>query len=254
MALTAGALSKVLIGQSTAQLSSTAASGGTGPYTEQLYASTVSGFTPGPGTLVAGATGLGPLVASGLIPGTLYYFIMVYTDTGAGNATVNSAQLSVQMESAPSQNQFALQPLVGVVDLRVGPTNVISAQVDPSQVGAIQPGQAVKLVPNTFGGVPRVVAVSAKTDVVYGVVVFNFKDIQYLAGQNLEVALGGTVIWQWATGAITQGLQVCLDQTYVGGVQATGATATIMGYAVDGAAAAGPIRVNLQTNVTGATA
>jgi hypothetical protein len=252
MALTAGTLSKVLIGQSTAVLSSTAASGGTGPYTQQWYFSTTTGFTPGAGNIINGATGL-TLNQSGIVPGTTYYYVVVYTDVGA-STTINSAQLTVVQEPSLSQNQFAQSPLVGVVDMRVGPTNVIAAQVDASVTSQIYPGQAVKIVASTLGGIPKVAPVAANSDAAIGFAIFNIKDLQYVAGQNLEVALWGSVIWCYATAAVSQFARVCLDVTYVGGVQPTGATATIMGWAFDGCAGAGLIRVMLLPNSAFATA
>jgi hypothetical protein len=257
MALTAGVLSKVLIGQSTAVLASTAASGGTGPYTQQWYSSTVTGFTPGSSNLIPGATGLS-LSQSGLIPGVTNYYVVVYTDVGA-STTINSAQLTVAQEPSLSQNQFAQSPLVGVVDLKVGPTNVVAAQVDVSVSSQIYPGQSVKIVPNTVGGILRVAPCAANSDACIGFAIFNIKDIQYAnglasSGQNLEVALWGSVIWCYATGAITQGQRACLDVSYVGGVQATGNSATVVGMAFDGAASAGLIRVMLLPNGAYATA
>lgn len=263
MSVTAGALSKVLVGQTTANLSSAAATSGTGPYTYQWYRSTTTGFSPGAGNLVSGATAL-TLNDSGLQPKATYYYLVIATDTGAGNATSTSAQLTVGTQPALQQNQFSQGVIVGMVDLKVGPTNVIAAQVDASVTGSIYPGQAVKIVANTSGGVPKVAPVSSKADVVIGVAIFNIKDVQYasagnpsvfaVAGQNLEIALTGTCIWQYATGAITQMAEVCLDPTYIGGVQATGNTATIMGQALDGCAAAGPIRVLLALTIVGTTA
>lgn len=254
MSLAAGALSKVLIGQSTASLSSAVATGGTGPYTYQWYRSTTTGFSPGAGNLISGATAL-TLADSGLIPATTYYYVVVATDTGNSNVTANSSQLTVLMEPSLSPNQFAQQSLIGVVDMKVGPTNVISAQVDVSLLsGILYPGQAVKAVANTAGGVPKVVPCTSKSDQCIGFAVFNIKDLQYQAGQNLEVAMLGTVIWCMATGAITQFAEVCIDPTYIGGVQATGSTATFIGWAFDGAAAAGPIRVMLMQNISYATA
>lgn len=253
MSVTAGALSKVLVGSSVANLSSAAATGGTGPYTYQWYRSTTSGFTPGASNLISGATGL-TLADSGLIPNTTYYYVVIATDTGAGNATSNSTQLTVLTEPSLSQNQFAQQSVVGILDMTVGPTNVISCQVDSSVANntapnnVIQPGQAVKLVTNTSGGVPRVAPCTSKSDQCIGFVKFNQKDIQYAPGQALEVAQAMSVIWCMATGAITQGAEVCLDPTYVGGVQATGNTATIVGLAFDGCSAAGLIRVRLVDN------
>lgn len=252
MALAAGALSKVLIGQTTAQLSSAVATGGTAPYTYQWYRSTTTGFTPGVGNAISGATSL-TLSDSGLIPATSYYYVVVATDSVS--ATANSSQLTVLTEPALLQNQFAQSPIVGLVDLKVGSTNIISAQVSSTLgTGFLYPGQAVKVVASTTGGIPKVVPCTSKSDQAFGVAVFNIKDLYYQAGQNLEVAMLGTVVWQYATAAITQMQQVCIDPTYVGGVQPTGNTATFIGWALDGAASAGMIRVMLLQNSTYATA
>lgn len=256
MSLGAGTLSIVLAGQTTANLLDTNASpGGTGPYTYQWYRSTTSGFTPAAGNLISGATAL-TLADSGLLANTQYYYKVVITDTGNSNATATSAQLGVLTQPALSPNQISQQQFVGLVDLKVGSTNVIACQVDVS-VAASTPifsGMGVKIVANTTGGLPKVAPVSAKSDHVFGFVCFNVKDLQYTAGQNLEVAMFGTVIWLFATGAITQFAEVCVDPTYIGGVQATGQTATFVGWALDGAAAAGMIRVMLLQNIAFATA
>ena len=253
MTLAAGALSKVQIGVSTASLSSAVATGGTGPYTYQWYRSTVSGFTPGAGNILTGQTAL-TLADSGLVGGTTYYYEVVATDTGNSNVTAGSTQLAVLTEPQPSQNQFAQNTNVGLVDMKLGSTNVIAAQVAPSVSALVYPGQAVKIVANTNGGIPQVQPISSKSDQAIGFVVFNIKDLAYSAGQNLEIALFGTVMWLFATGAVSQFAEVCLDPTYVGGVQATGNSALIVGWAIDGASAAGAIRVMLFPNVNFATA
>lgn len=258
MSVTAGALSKVLIGQNTASLSSAVATGGTGPYTYQWYKSTTTGFSPGAGNIISGATAL-TLVDSGLTGGQTYYYVVVATDTGAGSATSNSTQLTVVMEPAPSQNQFAQSPIVGLVDMKVGPTNLVSAQLPSTFIGPAYPGQFVKISATTGGALLQVVPITSKADAAIGMIVYNFKDRQYANGEIssgivFEIALFGTVVWAYATGAVTQFAQVCLDSTYVGGVQATGNTATWVGWAFDGAAAAGPIRVMLLQNAAFATA
>lgn len=254
MSVTAGAISKTLIGQTTAQLTVAAATSGTGPYTYQWYQSTVSGFSPGAGNLVAGQTALVGNF-SGLTPGVTYYYSNIATDTGAGNATSTSASVSAVQETGLSQNQFAQNPIVGVVDLALGPTNVIAAQVDVSVTTQIYPGQGVKIVSSSVGGIPKVAPVSSKSDACIGFAKFTIKDLQYVAGQNLEVALWGSVVWCYATGAISQFGQACLDPTYVGGVQASGNSATAMGWAYDGAASGGGlIRVMLMPNASFATA
>lgn len=253
MSLAAGALSKVQVGQSTANLSSAVATGGTGPYTYQWYRSTTTGFSPGAGNILTGQTAL-TLNDSGLLGGTTYFYLVVATDTGNGNATANSAQLTVATQASLSQNQFAQQTVVGMIDLKVGSTNVIAVQVDSSVTTQIFPGQAVKIVANTTGGIPKVAPATGKADAVIGFARFNQKDVQYIAGQNLEIAMFGSVIWLWATGAVTQFAEVCTDPTYIGGCQATGNTATFIGWAVDGIAAAGAIRVMLFPNIAYATA
>lgn len=253
MAFAAGALSKVLIGQTTAQLSSAVATGGTGPYTYQWYRSTVSGFTPGAGNLISGATSLS-LADSGLLPATTYYYEVIATDTGNSNVTVDSTQLAVLTQASQGQNQFAQTTILGLIDMRVGPTNVLAAQVDVSASAPLFPGQAVKCVANTSGGIPKVVAVTSKSDQVIGFVKYNIKDVQYVVGQNLEIALLGTVIWLYATAAVTQFTEVCVDPTYIGGVQPTGNAAVFVGWALDGSAGAGPVRVMLMQNIAFATA
>ena len=255
MSLAAGALSKVLVGQSVANLSSAVATGGTGPYTYQWYRSTSTGFSPGAGNLISGATAL-TLNDSGLIPNTTYYYVVVATDSVA--ATANSTQLTVLTEPSQLPNQLAQSQICGYVDMKVGSTNVISVQADVSLANASQPqiypGQALKIVANTNGGIPKVVPATSKADHVIGIAIFNMKDILYTQQQNLEMAMWGSVVWQFATGAITQFNQVCFDPTYVGGVQATGNTATVIGWAIDGCAAAGLIRVMLMPNYSWATA
>jgi hypothetical protein len=253
MTYAAGALSKVLVAQTTASLLSGAATGGTGPYVYQWYRSTTNGFTPGAGNLLSGQTAL-TLADSGLLAGTTYYYVVVATDTGNSNTTAQSAQLTVGTQAGLSQNQFAQQTVVGMVDLKVGSANVIAAQVDSSVTTSISPGQGVKIVANTTGGIPKVAPITSKSDACIGFARFNQKDVSYVAGQNLEIAMWGTVIWLYATGAVTQFAEVCLDSTFIGGVQATGQTATFVGWAVDGIAAAGAIRVMLMPNIAFATA
>lgn len=63
----------------TVNLTCTAASGGTAPYTYQWYRSTSSGFTPGAGNILAGETAL-TLADTGLTQGTTYYYVLRATD------------------------------------------------------------------------------------------------------------------------------------------------------------------------------
>jgi hypothetical protein len=254
MTITAGSLSQVATASTTVTVLASAATGGVAPVTYQWYRSTTSGFSPGSGNSVSSGTAL-TLNDSGLIPNTKYYYELVATDSTA--STASSSQIAITT-TAPtlSQNQFAQTPFVGVVDLSVGSTNVIAAQIDVSAGTLVYyPGQFVKIVANTSGGVPKVIGCTSKSDSAIGSIRFNVKDISYGAGQNCEICLFGTVVWVYATGAITQWAEVCLDTTSPGGVQATGNTATIVGFALDGAAAAAAlIRVMLTPNPAFTTA
>jgi len=248
MAVTAGALSQVSVSATTAALVSAAATAGIGPYTYQWYRSTTSGFTPGGGNIIAGATALS-LNDTGLIPNTQYYYKVVATDTGDSNATSESAQLAVAT-SVPtqSQNAFAQSPYLGMIDMRF-PYNTVSVLVDASEAGTLYAGSAVKMV-DSAGGVPKVVACAAESDEVLGFINYSIKDIDYTKGSPAEISMAGNVMFLYATEAIARGAQVVLDLTTKGGVQgAVGETgSTIVGWAYDKAAAPGDlIRVWLST-------
>lgn len=247
MSLTAGVLSQSSVASEIATIASTAASGGTGPYTQQLYMSTTSGFSPGGGNIVSGATALTNQV-TGLTPGTIYYFKMVYTDTGNSNVTVTSAQLTVTT-AAPvlSQNAFAQSPYLATLDQSFN-YNTRSVQIDNSATGIIYAGCAVKIIASSQGpgGVPKVVPCTADTDEVYGFIIFNFKDVAYVPGSFCEISQNGNVQYLYATGAISPGQLVTVDLHTNGGVAASTAPNNIVGNAMDQATAAGQlIRVNV---------
>lgn len=248
MSLGVGPISQVSVSDTKASLSVVAASGGTGPYTYAWYRSTTSGFTPGSGNIIAGATAL-TLNDSGLIPNTQYYYAVKVTDTGNANATANSALLAVA--TAPqslSQNQFAQSPVVGMIDMRF-PYNTVSVQIDSTQATALYPGAAVKMV-DSVDGVPKVVGCSADSDEVLGFINFDIKSPSFAAGAVCEISMAGNVMYLFATGAIARGVQVSLDLTTMGGVRATSGNTgdDIVGWAYDKAAAAGAlIRVFVKT-------
>lgn len=249
MSLTAGVLSQVSVASNSVSVASTAATGGTGPYTEAWYISTTTGFSPGVGNIVAGASGLAATI-TGLTPLTQYYVKVVYTDTGNSNVTVTATQLAISTSATGlSPNQFAQSPIVGTIDQRFD-YDTVSAQIDISQATALYAGAPVKLVPSagTGNSAPKVVGISAVTDEVFGYINFDIKTVQYVAGSLCELSLAGNVIYLYSNGAITQGTQVIPSLITMGGVtQVTGSSAAnIVGFAFDGAAAAGSlIRVKL---------
>lgn len=95
--LTAGSISLTSKTDTTVNLSCTAATGGTSPYTYQWYRSTSSGFTPGAGNILSGQTSL-TLADTGLTASTTYYYKVVATDSAAATAT--TSQLAVTTNTA----------------------------------------------------------------------------------------------------------------------------------------------------------
>lgn len=248
MSLTAGVLSQISVSSNSDVLSATAASGGTGPYTQQWYRSTTTGFSPGGGNIIAGATAL-TLSDSGLIPNTVYFYKVVYTDTGNSNTTVTATQLAVTTTPTQlSQNQFAQSPVVGQIDLRF-PYNSVSVQIDVSQATPLYQGTAVKMV-DSADGIPKVVGCAADADEVLGFINFDIKSISFTAGMPAEISMGGNVMYLYAATAIARGAQVQLNYIAPGSVSALvgSSGADIVGWAYDKASAPGAlIRVFLKT-------
>lgn len=246
MTLTAGVISQTAVTSTTASLLATAATGGTGPYTYQWYRSTTTGFSPGGGNIIAGATAL-TLEDSGLIPNTTYYYKVVATDTGNSNVTVEYAQLAVVTAAETlNPNQFAQSPYIGTIDLRFD-GDTVSAQVASTQATPLYPGQAVKLV-DSADGVPKVVAATAAADAVFGFINFDMKTIQYVAGVDCEISLSGNVIYLYSTAAFARGAQLMIDVSTVGGVKTATGGGTFVGWAYDKASAAGQlVRVFVKT-------
>ena len=244
MSITAGAISLVSVTSTAASLSATAASGGTAPYTYQWYKSTVSGFSPGAGNMIAGATAL-TLADSGLIPGTMYFYKVVATDAAAASVTY-SQQLVTTMAPVLSQNQFAQAPYLGMIDMRFD-YDTVSCLVDVSQAGAMSAGAAVKIV-DSSDGVPKVVGCAADSDDVFGFINYDVKSQAFVAGVPCEVSQAGNVMYLYATAAVARGARVQLDLSTMGGVapMSVSSGADIVGYAFDKASAPGQlIRVKL---------
>jgi hypothetical protein len=245
-ALASGAVSRTAAGPTTASLLGITATGGTSPYTYQWCRSTVTGFTPGSGNFVAGATSL-TLNDTGLQSGTTYYYVLISTDSAGTPAVVNSSQVTVVTSPAQNQNQFAPGPQLGMLDQAFN-YNTKSCQIDISETAVTDAaGTAVKIVA-TSTGVMKVVACAANSDACAGFLVYNVKNITFQIGNGAEIAQAGNVIYLLSVGAISAGAQVQLDLTYAGGVKTiTGSSgAAIVGWAMDAATADGQlIRIHL---------
>lgn len=251
MSLTAGVASLTAITDTTATLTATAATAGTTPYTYQWYRSTTSGFSPGSGNILTGQTSL-VLNDTGLIPNTTYYWILAVSD--ASPTTVDYAQVTALTNpQSLSQNQFSQAPYIGMPDLRFSP-NTIAAQISPNQATALYNGMPVKIDPAIVqtgaNALPQMIGLAATTDNVAGYIIYDLKSLSYNAGDRISLGLSHTVIYLFSTGAVAPFNQVTVALTTGGGVaQATGSSGNnIVGYAIDGASAAGQlIRVFLQT-------
>lgn len=243
MSLTAGVLSLVKAFSNSAQMVSTPASGGTGPYTAQWYKSFTNGFSANASTLIPGATSLN-FTDTQLLPATDYYYKVIFTDTGNGNATVTSAQLTtLTVAGNPVEmNQIQQTCILGQVDQPQNP-NTTSVTIDSSYGGApIVAGTAVKAVNPTgvtAGGglntIPHVVPVTANTDIVLGFIQYNAKFQTFGAGMNCEISKTGNVQYQMATANGNANDAMQLDVTIPGGLtSAVGSSgATICGNAID---------------------
>lgn len=244
MSITAGVITSVFIGPNSAQLSATAATGGTAPYTYQWYRDTSgTGFTPGGGNILTGQTAL-TLNDTNLIPNTTYYYKVVATDAVPASVTYTALAVTTTPASL-NPNQFAMLALVGTLDLRIGPTNVMAAQIDVTQSTPLYPGMPVKFV-NNANGIPTVIA--AGTSMPNGYIIYDQKSPAFTAGMRCEIARSLTVMWLYSTAAIARGTQVTLDQFIASGVhQVTGSSGLpIVGEAIDQATASGQLmRVSL---------
>jgi hypothetical protein len=245
MATTAGAITQVSIGSTTASLVVGAATAGTAPYTYQWYRSTTNAFTPGAGNIIAGATAL-TLNDSGLIPSTQYYYKNIAIDSVAAAST--SAQ-SALLTLAPSlaQNQFDVAPFLGQLDMRFN-SDTIAVEIDASQATPLACGAAVKVV-DSFSGVPKIIGCAANSDQCIGFINYDIKSKAFNAFDKAEVSLAGNVLYLYATTAIPRFAQVTLDITSPGGVglKVAASGATIMGFALDKANAGQLIRIRLQS-------
>ena len=252
MSLAAGALSIVSVGPNSDVLSSAVATGGTAPYSYQWYRSTATGFSPGPSNILAGATSLS-LSDSGLVPGTIYYYKVVATDSASPAATATSAQLVVTTSTLqPNPNQFALSPYLGMLDLRFN-GDTLACVFDPAGSGSLVGGQAVKFSVNA-AGMPLVVPSLAQADVVAGYVNYDIKSAVFGPGNRLEISMAGNVMYLMAAASISRGQSLIQIPAAVAGgtnggvLPVTGSSGfPIVGFALDTVAIGSLVRVFLQT-------
>ncbi len=140
---------------------------------------------------------------------------------------------------AISQNQFALIPVQGQLDLMIS-QNTIAAQIDSSSAGGLVPGQALKMV-DSAGGLPKLVECSSAADAVFGFANYDLKQATFGAGDRLEVsAMRDNVMYMTASAAIARDASVMV---VIASKKVATATATnrIIGRALDKASADGDL-------------
>lgn len=258
MTFTAGVLSAVLVQSNSVKLVSTDASGGVTPYFYQWYRDTSgSGFTPSGANILTGKTTLAITDDTGVIPNTIYFYKVVFTDStpevGGVNAaqTVISAALTVTTTpQALSQNQFAMSPYPGMIDLNNGDNNIVPAIIDDSQINPLYVSARVYTA-NNSSGIPSVLANSLSTAPT-GFIVYDQKSQAYIAGDRCEIARNGVCMFMYATTVIAREALVALDPATYYGVKALSSSGNpIVGRAFDKATAPGQlIRVIILTPTT----
>ncbi len=135
-------------------------------------------------------------------------------------------------------NQFAQQTIRGQLDLNIPPGPVIAGVVSASQATALKAGDAVKM-DTTSGNVPSFLAAAA-SDVAIGHVVFDAKKASPVAGDTIQVALLGCIMWMTARGTVA--VQANLEN-YTDGTVQTLAAGKMRGIALDPATTGNLLRV-----------
>ena len=138
-----------------------------------------------------------------------------------------------------NQNQFALKPVLGQLFQGIAHNVKTCRILTTSTATVLVAGQAVKLVAAVSPEIVVDAVASATADTVYGVIVFNPKKNTYAAGDIVEVACKGSVIFLESSAAINRGTKVATD--FTGPTVATDTTSThqITGVALGQVAATG---------------
>ncbi len=116
------------------------------------------------------------------------------------------------MSLVQNQNQFAQTALLGQVTMTPSPA-IIPVKIYIGSVATkLQAGQAVKLV-DQAGPEIQVDEVDNDSTLPFGVIVYNPRKNTYSAGDTVEIALEGSVIYLETSAAIARGAKVQIDPT-----------------------------------------
>jgi hypothetical protein len=138
-------------------------------------------------------------------------------------------------------NQFIQAPVLGQLDLMLN-GNTLSAYIDPAYAGApLAPGQAVKRVA-AVGGIPVVTPTTADSDDVFGIIEYDIKHFQFIAGYKCNVSwFRGNVIYLTSSAAIAAYAKFKMVHGTPGSIAAPTTGDVISGRTVDSASASGQL-------------
>lgn len=121
--------------------------------------------------------------------------------------------------------------------------NTLNCQVSTNEAGTLIAGQAV-VIEDAAGEQIPVEAAAATTDAIFGFIPYAVRKNEYVALDQVKIARGGDIIYLEAAAAIARGAE--LEAVITGSKVQTQATGTVIGIALDKAAADGDlIRVQL---------
>lgn len=141
--------------------------------------------------------------------------------------------------SVQNLNQTFQTPLLGQPDLSYN-FNTKSALINPDSVATkLMVGQAVKLIAGAVPGL--LVDQAASAEEPYGVIVYQLKKNTYAAGNRIEIACKGNVLYLESAAAITRGATVENVPSGAYPVVQTKASGAGLGICLDQASAAGQL-------------
>lgn len=138
-------------------------------------------------------------------------------------------------------NQFAQVPVTGEQDLQVAKSGILSVVVSANQATALKAGQFVKIDSAATGNLLPAVVAAADNEAALGAVVLDVKQSQFSAGDRVQIALAGVVLWLNSKGTIAPGAQV--EQVVASFQVQTKASNNLRGIALDPGTDGNPIRV-----------
>ncbi len=155
--------------------------------------------------------------------------------------------------STINMNQFKKAVILGQLDLNVGGlSRAMTVRLDPDSTATdLIPGTGLALKDgstNDPGGVPLVDEIAGDgTRATGGILVYSPKQGKYNAGDLFQAAQDGDIIYMNSAAALARGVEVGLDQSAPGTVQALAVDIAKIGVTLDKASGANVlIRVRIE--------